>query len=140
VDKIWISNFISAGSIEHRILYLLEFKRSVFAGVIEEEGKDEVMLEGFLESVKAMTEVDLELPGDNAGKNIVAGYQDNLAAEANARYLQGDRNNDEQMQETGGYREQESNFQKEQKEKQKQGILGFLGKKVRRFLKRVFRL
>jgi len=140
VDKIWISNFISAGSIEHRILYLLEFKRSVFAGVIEEEGKDEVMLEGFLESVKAMTEVDLELPGDNAGKNIVAGDPDNLAAEANARYLQGDRNNDEQMQETGGYREQESNFQKEQKEKQKQGILGFLGKKVRRFLKRVFRL
>jgi len=134
-----VFNFISAGSIEHRILYLLEFKRSVFAGVIEEEGKDEVMLEGFLESVKAMTEVDIELPGDNAGKNIVTGEPDNLAAEANARYLQGDRNNDEPVQETGSSQKQESNFRNEPKKKQKHGILGFLGKKVRRFLKRVFR-
>lgn len=50
-------NFISKNSIEHRILYLLDFKKSVFTGVIEEEGKDEVMLEGFMESVRALTEV-----------------------------------------------------------------------------------
>lgn len=53
-----VFNFISRGSIEHRILYLLDFKKSVFTGVIEEEGKDEVMLEGFMESVRALTEVD----------------------------------------------------------------------------------
>lgn len=55
-----VFNFISRGSIEHRILYLLDFKRSVFTGVIEEEGKDEVMLEGFMDSVRALTEVDTE--------------------------------------------------------------------------------
>ncbi len=55
-----VFNFISKGSIEHRILYLLGFKKSVFTGVIEDEGKDEVMLEGFMESVRALTEVDTE--------------------------------------------------------------------------------
>ncbi len=58
-----VFNFISKYSIEHRILYLLDFKKSLFKGVIEEEGEDEVMLEGFLESVKALTEVNLEMPG-----------------------------------------------------------------------------
>jgi len=42
-----VFNFIAKSTIEHRILYLLDFKKSVFTGVIEEEGKDEVMLEGF---------------------------------------------------------------------------------------------
>jgi len=55
-----VFNFISKGSIEHRILYLLDFKKSVFTGVIEDEGKDEVMLEGFMESVRALTEIDPE--------------------------------------------------------------------------------
>ncbi|NBC83933.1 MAG: hypothetical protein GVY19_11225 [Bacteroidetes bacterium] len=55
-----VFNFISQHSIEHRILYLLDFKKSVFTGVIEEEGKDEVMLEGFMESVRALTEVNME--------------------------------------------------------------------------------
>jgi SNF2 family DNA or RNA helicase len=55
-----VFNFISKGTIEHRILYLLDFKKSVFTGVIEEEGKDEVMLEGFMESVRALTEIDTE--------------------------------------------------------------------------------
>ena len=41
-------------------MYLLGFKKSVFTGVIEDEGKDEVMLEGFMESVRALTEVDTE--------------------------------------------------------------------------------
>ncbi len=55
-----VFNFISKGTIEHRILYLLDFKKSVFTGVIEEEGEDEVMLEGFMESVRALTEIDTE--------------------------------------------------------------------------------
>lgn len=54
-----VYNFIAHNSIEHRILYLLEFKRAVFNGVLEEDGNNEVMLEGFMESVKAMTEVAL---------------------------------------------------------------------------------
>jgi SNF2 family DNA or RNA helicase len=55
-----VFNFISRGTIEHRILYLLDFKKSVFTGVIEEEGKDNVMLEGFMDSVRALTEIDTE--------------------------------------------------------------------------------
>ncbi len=55
--QVSVYNFISKNSIEHRILYLLDFKKSVFTGVIEEEGKDEVMLEGFMESVRALTEI-----------------------------------------------------------------------------------
>ena len=58
-----VFNFISAGSIEHRILYLLEFKKSVFSGAIDEDGQDEVMLEGFLSSVKSLTEVEFDSPG-----------------------------------------------------------------------------
>ncbi len=57
-----VFNFISKGSIEHRILYLLAFKKSVFSGAIDEDGKDTVMLEGFLSSVKSLTEVEVDEP------------------------------------------------------------------------------
>jgi len=57
-----VYNFISKGSIEHRILYLLEFKKSVFSGAIDENGNDTVMLEGFLSSVKSLTEVEVDAP------------------------------------------------------------------------------
>jgi len=57
-----VFNFISKGSIEHRILYLLEFKKSVFSGAIDEDGNDTVMLEGFLSSVKSLTEVEVDEP------------------------------------------------------------------------------
>jgi SNF2 family DNA or RNA helicase len=54
-----VYNFIAHNSVEHRILYLLDFKRAVFNGVLEPEGNDEVMLEGFMKSVQAMTDVVL---------------------------------------------------------------------------------
>jgi SNF2 family DNA or RNA helicase len=57
---IQVFNLVSKFSIEHRILYLLDFKRDVFKGVIEEEGEDQVMMEGFLQSVKTMLEVNME--------------------------------------------------------------------------------
>jgi SNF2 family DNA or RNA helicase len=57
-----VFNFISKNSIEHRILYLLAFKKTVFSGAIDEEGKDTVMLEGFLSSVKSLTEVEIDQP------------------------------------------------------------------------------
>ncbi len=60
--QINVFNFISTGSIEHRILYLLDFKKSVFSGAIDEEGNDTVMLEGFLKSVRSLTEVQLDSP------------------------------------------------------------------------------
>ena len=57
--KIQVFNFVSAYSIEHRILHLLEFKKTVFAGVLEEQGEDKVMIEGFMKSVQNLLNVDL---------------------------------------------------------------------------------
>jgi superfamily II DNA/RNA helicase len=67
-----VVNFISSASIEERILDLLKFKRSLFAGVLDEDGENTVMLgesqmKRFMKSVEAMTETlqkadsDLEL-------------------------------------------------------------------------------
>lgn len=60
---IQVYNFISEGSIEHRILHLLDFKKTVFTGVLDEGGQDEVMLEGFMQSVRAMLDARLDDPG-----------------------------------------------------------------------------
>jgi len=77
-----VYNFIAHNSVEHRILYLLDFKRAVFNGVLEPEGNDEVMLEGFMESVRAMTGVELnneyslttaEKISNDAGTRIITG-------------------------------------------------------------------
>jgi superfamily II DNA or RNA helicase len=56
-----VINFISSSSIEERILDLLKFKRSLFAGVLDEDGENIVMLgdsqmKRFMKSVEAMTE------------------------------------------------------------------------------------
>ena len=59
---IQVYNFISEGSIEHRILHLLDFKKTVFTSVLDEGGQDEVMLEGFMQSVRSMLVVNLKDP------------------------------------------------------------------------------
>jgi SNF2 family DNA or RNA helicase len=56
-----VINFISRGSIEERILDLLRFKKSLFAGALDGEGGDVVMvgpsqLERFMESVEEATD------------------------------------------------------------------------------------
>jgi len=66
-----VYNFISKGTIEHRILHLLNFKRSVFTGVMEEAGENTVMLEGFMESVRAMTEVNIDETPFTISRNYV---------------------------------------------------------------------
>jgi SNF2 family DNA or RNA helicase len=66
--KIQVFNFISAYSIEHRILQLLEFKKSVFAGVLEEQGEDQVMIEGFMKSIQNLLNVDLNQRNDSLPK------------------------------------------------------------------------
>jgi len=88
-----VFNFVAKSSIEHRILYLLDFKKSVFTGVIEEEGKDEVMLEGFLESVKALTEVTIDDEDNVQNRGTFKSYQEtDFAKEANAPYIEGGQN------------------------------------------------
>jgi len=59
-------NFITKSSIEERILDLLKFKKSLFAGALDKDGKDIVMvgesqLKKFMQSVETMTE-NLEKP------------------------------------------------------------------------------
>ena len=134
-----VFNFISKGSIEHRILYLLDFKKSLFKGVIEEEGEDQVMLEGFLDSVKALTEVDLEMPGNSNDRFITPRHEDNLAAEANARYLQGIREDYELTSNDNISRETNPDLRIKLKSINKPGFLGYFRKKVKRFFQRVFR-
>jgi superfamily II DNA or RNA helicase len=56
-----VVNFISRDSIEERILDLLRFKKSLFAGTLDEEGRDTVMigesqLDAFMRSVEDATE------------------------------------------------------------------------------------
>ena len=56
-----VVNFVSSGSIEARILELLKFKKSVFAGALDQDGEDVVMLgesqmKRFMKTVETMTE------------------------------------------------------------------------------------
>lgn len=56
-----VINMVSIGSIEERILDLLRFKKSLFAGVLDDDGADNVMvgesqLESFMKSVEDMTD------------------------------------------------------------------------------------
>ncbi len=56
-----VINMISAGSIEERILDLIRFKKSLFAGVLDDDGADTVMvgesqLETFMNSVEEVTD------------------------------------------------------------------------------------
>ncbi len=134
-----VFNFISKYSIEHRILHLLDFKKSLFKGVIEEEGEDQVMLEGFLESVKALTEVDLEMSGTSKGHDITPRHEDNLAAEANARYLQGIQEDYELTPNDIISGETNPDLRIKLKRINKPGFLGYFRKKVKRFFQRVFR-
>lgn len=64
--SIKVINFVTSASIEERILDLLRFKKSVFAGALDEGGENIVMLgdsqlKQFMESVETMTE-NLEKP------------------------------------------------------------------------------
>jgi len=58
--SVLVFNFVAKYSVEHRILHLLDYKKSVFTGVIEEEGDNEVIRESFMESIKALTDIDIE--------------------------------------------------------------------------------
>ena len=56
-----VVNFISSGSIEARILELLKFKKSVFAGALDQDGEDVVMIgesqmKRFMKTVDTLTE------------------------------------------------------------------------------------
>ena len=69
--QVRVINFVSSASIEERILDLLKFKKSLFAGALDRDGENVVMigesqLKRFMKSVETLTE-DLE----KAGPSIV---------------------------------------------------------------------
>ncbi len=64
--KVRIINFVTSDSIEEKILGLLKFKRSLFAGALDLDGEDVVMLgesqlKRFMKTVETMTE-DMQRP------------------------------------------------------------------------------
>jgi len=61
-----VINFVTSGSIEERILELLKFKRALFAGALDKDGQDTVLvgesqLKKFMQSVETMTD-NIERP------------------------------------------------------------------------------
>ncbi|MBS0001435.1 MAG: hypothetical protein KFF73_20785, partial [Cyclobacteriaceae bacterium] len=85
-------------SIEHRILHLLEFKKTLFKGVLDEHGKDQVMLEGFLQSVRSLLDVDLGQKESSLPKYSGDWANHTLAAEVNQAYLQTERHHPEESE------------------------------------------
>ncbi len=83
--KVRIINFVTSSSIEERILDLLKFKRSLFAGALDLDGEDVVMvgesqLKRFMKSVEAMTE-NMEKPDPEIRRQQQEeAEQDSLAA------------------------------------------------------------
>ncbi|KKM00800.1 hypothetical protein LCGC14_1800780, partial [marine sediment metagenome] len=132
---IQVYNLISKFSIEHRILHLLEFKRNVFAGVLDEGGEDRVMLEGFLKSVKAMLDVDLEEPNEKEPAGVEYEAANSLVEEASDPY-QKDKQQDltDHLRDQG--QEEDPGPTGDQDEIVKQGILSGLRNKIKRLINR----
>ena len=140
-QHVYIYNFISKGSIEHRIFYLLGFKKSVFSGTLDGE-KDTVKLDdkGFMETVETLTEVNPEsekpvtskretenTPGtttENKRKEDL--FRENAQNKGEGR--KGEKTEDQQP---AGQKQNNQNAPKKKK-----GLLNRIGKGVRKLLKR----
>ena len=138
---IQVYNFVSEGSIEHRILHLLDFKKSVFTGVLDEGGEDQVMLESFMQSVRAMLNVGLDDPvgsePDEAPDAVPehVSYESltgNIAAEQNGPYVSIDRTDAT----TNQGNDKPSRNHKE--EKSMAGMRSGFGNKLKRWINRVW--
>ena len=142
----WLPSYTGSSSefsIEHRILHLLDFKKSVFTGVLDEGGEDQVMLEGFLQSVRAMLDANLDDPGNMVPVDVpdevpYAIPNNRLAAETNAYYPQQDQQNDmpdllQDRSEDFGQDKDHASLS-DRGENFKQGILSGFRKKLKRWI------
>lgn len=126
-----VYNFIAHNSVEHRILYLLDFKRAVFNGVLEPEGNDEVMLEGFMESVRAMTGVELNNEhGSPTAEKINNDAGTGILTEGNTEYASGGAGNADQKVPANG-----QNIQITIPEKTDNGFFGKIRRSIMSLLK-----
>ena len=128
-----VFNFISRKSIEHRILYLLDFKRALFDGVIEDAGDDEVMLEGFMESVKAMTDVNFDDDFDPSEQTSI----DKKPSVSHSDYSENSSDSQIPPSESAINDITSNNEDIEKPITQKQGIFSRLKKRIHRFIKRI---
>ena len=132
---IQVYNFISKFSIEHRILHLLDFKKAVFKGVLDDGGEDRVMLEGFLQSLKAMLDVNLEDPDKTETVEVADEVTHSLVAESDASY-QRDHQQDQPDWSQDQGKERDTVSRDEQHENVEQGILSGFRNKIKRLINR----
>jgi SNF2 family DNA or RNA helicase len=73
-NHVQVVNFISTGTIEHRILYLLDFKKAVFEGVLD-DGEDNVFMgesqfNRFMHAVESIIEEPVIAPMDTEPEHV----------------------------------------------------------------------
>ncbi|MBS3775869.1 MAG: DEAD/DEAH box helicase [Bacteroidales bacterium] len=146
-QHVYIYNFISKYSIEHRIFYLLGFKKSVFSGTLDGE-KDTVRLDdkGFMETVETLTEVNPENGKDAApGKEKVTVQGEDHRENERVKEYQSDENelwNDREGKDKKEKEAEEKDLNGEKSVtrqktgKQKEGIFRRIGKGFRKLLKK----
>jgi hypothetical protein len=104
---------------------------------MEEEGEDQVMLEGFLESVKSLIDVNLETPAYNAVRYLNSGVGYNLAAEVNERYLQENQPADSTVELHGQNQDKEAGSSTLRPDNIRTSFLEVLGSKFKNLFRRM---
>ncbi len=147
-QHVYVYNFISKNSIEHRIFYLLGFKKSVFSGTLDGE-KDVVKLDednmgSFMETVESLTEVQPEKNERGTEDDTQAttsqskekAHETDAAnnEEVDAEEPENVKNNTDELNLSDS--EKEKSFGK--KERRKKGFFSKIGKSVKRLLKKIF--
>ena len=140
-QHVYIYNFISKGSIEHRIFYLLGFKKSVFSGTLDGE-KDTVKLDekGFMETVETLTEVNPENEKPVASKKETKNtpWKSTENKDNEELFQENAQNESERLKgkKTGDQQPAEQNQSNQKAPKKKKGLLNRIGKGVKKLLKR----
>lgn len=139
--KIAVFNFIAKFSIEHRILHLLDFKKSVFKGAIEEGGADEVTMESFMSSVKALTDVNIDDDAESktyqSYKFGKSGYNHDLANEVNIKVL-GEGIIKKPLEEEKEQFQPSKSIKSENKPQVNTGVFSRVKQRVKTLFKRIF--
>jgi SNF2 family DNA or RNA helicase len=150
-QHVYIYNFISKHSIEHRIFHLLGFKKSVFSGTLDGE-KDMVKLDekGFMETVETLTEVspDNGKPESKKKEKEEVIRPGTAEKEKTPVEVGGERENKNALSQAGQWKAKDK--EKESKEQfgpdkqsgdkkagsRKKGLFKKIGRGVKKFLKR----
>lgn len=145
-QHVCIYNFISKSSIEHRIYYLLGFKKSVFSGTLDGE-KDTVKLDennikSFMETVQDLTEVNPDSESQTDEKNDAASDDTSKEKERNNESIyqvEGDQDNSyTSVQNSSQSASEEQYSPPSSKQKRNKNIFNRIRKNIKTFFKRFF--